>query len=114
MTQTALGVGECQGEGSGRRTRRVILLSQRFCRLTIRRHTGRKAESDGPARQQSDPLTQTHDRIEHDTRRARQRAPIERDRPIGAAPATEEARAIGFPLDGTLRPPLQAQCVKGP
>ncbi len=54
-----------------------------------------------------DPLAEADDRIEHDTRRPRQRAAVQRQRTRGVAAAAQEARAIGFPLDRALRAALR-------
>ena len=59
-------------------------------------------------------LAEAEDRVEHDAGRARQRAAVERRRALGVAAAAEEPRAIGFPLDRSLRPALEAQDVHGP
>ena len=63
---------------------------------------------------QPDPLAEAEDRIEHDARRAGQRAAVERGRAVGVAAAADESRAIGLPFDGPLRPAFEAQDVHRP
>ncbi len=109
MAQAALRVREGERERARGRARVAVLLRERFGRLSIRRDARGEREAHRRARHEPDPLAEAEDRIEHDARRAGQRAPVERNRVVGVAAAAEEARAIGLPFDRSLRPAFEAQ-----
>ena len=83
----------------------VVFLGQRFRRLAIRGHSRRETEPDARARQQPNPLTKAHDRIEHDPGGAREcgahRAPRARRRP---ARPRKRARSVSHSTGPCGRP----------
>src|SRR6478609_9311922 len=82
---------------------------------TALRMRERKGEcSGGRTWDQPDPLAKTEDRVEYDARRAGQRSPVERGRPVGVTTAAKESCPIGLPFHGSLRPAFEAQDVHRP
>src|SRR6185369_7358417 len=59
-------------------------------------------------------LPQADDGVDEDAGRPAERAAVERLRRLRPAPPAQEARAVGLPLDGPLRPALLADDVDGP
>ena len=88
---------------------RAAALPSRYLRASasaagaVRRHAGGERHADDGARREPDALAQRADRIEHGAGGARERAAVERDRIGRRAAAAEEARAVGFPLDGAAQ-----------
>ena len=73
----------------------------------------KQSRTDSPAGS-ADALPQAEDRIEHEAGGARQRPAVERDGILERAAAADEARAIGFPFERTVRPSFEAQHVHRP
>ena len=114
MSQSALGMRECEREGARRRARVAILLCERFGGVAVRRDARGEAEAHRRTREQPDSLTKAENGVEHNAGCARERATVERHRVVRVPTATEESRAIRFPFDRPLRPALEAQDVHGP
>src|SRR5439155_24044032 len=114
VPKTALRVRHRQRERACGGAGIVVLPRERFHRLTIRSHAGRKTESRRGPRREPDPLAKADDRIEHDTRGARKGASIERQRMRRASAAAKKVSAIGFPFERSLRTTFEGQDVECP
>ena len=104
MTEAALGVRQRQREGTRDRARLVILARQRLDRLAIGGHPGRECEPDGGSRRHANPLPETDDRIEDGAHGVGKGAAVgHRQRRPEPSAATDEAGAVGLPLEAAHR-----------
>ncbi len=91
----------------------VILLRQGARGGLVRGDARREGEAGEGAGREPQPRPQAENRVEHGARGAGERAPVERDGIVGAAPASQESHPVGLPLDRGLHSPVDGQDVKG-
>ena len=91
----------------------VVLLRQGARGGLVRGDARREGEAGEGAGREPQPRPQAEDRVEDGARGAGERAPIEGDGIVGAAPASQESHPVGLPLDRCLHSPVDGQDVKG-
>src|SRR4051812_43979003 len=112
----AAGLRVSGGEGERPPGRGWIAVGAGQCdrRLAIGCYARCKAQAEGRAGWQTDPLAKTQDRIEHVTGGTGECAAVERRRPFGAASAAEEPASIRLVLHLPLAAALEAEDVHHP
>ncbi len=113
MPERDLRVRVGQRERAGGDAGVVILLRQGVRGGLVRGDARREGEAGEGAGREPQPRPQAEDRVEHGARGAGERAPIEGDGIVGAAPASQESHPVGLPLDRCLHSPVDGQDVKG-